>query len=223
MKKKEKVRSYVIFGAGKFGRCVAEELAEAGNNVLAVDRNEEKIDMIADLITMGAVADVNDVRQMENLGLSDFDAAVVATTGDLSASVMCIMLSKEAGIPLVIAKAQDERQAKVFERLGADRVIIPEKDSGTRVAHTLLNKDFLDVFELSDDVILAEITLRKEWEGKTLRELSLRRTYRINVAAIRLNGEIFINWDADKPLPKDASVVVISAKSTIEKITMEQQ
>ncbi len=218
MKKKETVKSYVIFGIGKFGRSIAEELAEAGHNVLAVDRDPEKVSAVADTVTMAAVADVNDARQMENLGLSDFDAAVVSTTGDLSASVMCVMLTKEAGIPLVIAKASDERQAKVFERIGADRVIIPEKDAAARVVHTLLNKDYLDVFELSDDILLAEITLRKDWEGKSLRELDLRRSHRINVAAIRVEGDLFINWDADKLLPKGASIVVIADRKTLDKV-----
>ena len=136
MKREEK--SYVIFGISKFGRSVAEELTQAGMHVLAVDQDPDKVAQVADTVAMAVVGDVTDQKEMEPLGLSNFDAAIVATTGDLSASVMGVILAKEAGIPLVVAKASDEMQAKVFERLGADRVIIPEKESGARVARTLL-------------------------------------------------------------------------------------
>ena len=132
MKRAEK--SYVIFGIGKFGRSVAEELTAAGMHVLAIDKDEDKVTAVADTVTMAVTGDVTDPKDMDGLGLSNFDAAIVATTGDLSAGVMAVILAKEAGIPYVLVKASDEIQSKVFTRLGADRVIIPEKESAARTA-----------------------------------------------------------------------------------------
>lgn len=218
MDMKKELKSYVIFGIGKFGRSVAEELSLAGHKVLAVDKDREKVEQVADTVTMAVVADVNDARQMEGLGLKDFDAAVVTTTGDLSATVMCIMLLKEAGVKQVIAKASDERQAEVYKKLGADQIIIPEKEAALSVAHILLNKDLLNVYELSDDFVLAEVAMRSEWAGKSLRSLDLRRTKSVTVAAIRVNGELFSNWDADKALPSDATVVLITSKTNLNKL-----
>ena len=207
---KQRAKSYVIFGVSKFGSSVALELSAAGMNVLAVDRDPEKVASIADHVTMAVVADLNDAKEIEPLGLSEFDGAIVATTGDLAASVMGVILAKEAGIPLVLAKASDEMQAKVFERLGADRVIIPEKDAAARIAHTLVLDGFIDMINLSDEIRLAEIPLRAPWAGKTLRQLDLRGNYHLNVAAVRVGDDLSVNWGPDAPLPEDCSLVVIA-------------
>ena len=218
MKREEK--SYVIFGISKFGRSVAEELTQAGMHVLAVDQDPDKVEQVADTVAMAVVGDVTDQKEMEPLGLSNFDAAIVATTGDLSASVMGVILAKEAGIPLVVAKASDEMQAKVFERLGADRVIIPEKESGARVARTLLMGGYKDMVELSDRVRLAEITLPAEWSGKTLRQLDLRGRHHLNVAAVRDQGDLVLNWEPDRPLPTGSSLVVIADRREFDKLEL---
>lgn len=218
MKREEK--SYVIFGISKFGRSVAEELTQAGMHVLAVDQDPDKVEQVADTVAMAVVGDVTDQKEMEPLGLSNFDAAIVATTGDLSASVMGVILAKEAGIPLVVAKASDEMQAKVFERLGADRVIIPEKESGARVARTLLMGGYKDMVELSDRVRLAEITLPAEWSGKTLRQLDLRGRHHLNVAAVRNQGDLELNWDPDRPLPTGSSLLVIADRREFDKLEL---
>ncbi len=218
MKREEK--SYVIFGISKFGRSVAEELTQAGMHVLAVDQDADKVAQVADSVAMAVVGDVTDQLEMENLGLSNFDAAIVATTGDLSASVMGVILAKEAGIPFVLAKASDEMQAKVLERLGANRVIIPEKESGARVARTLLMGGYKDMVELSDRVRLAEITLPKEWSNKTLRQLDLRGRHHLNVAAVRDQGELVLNWNPDQPLPIGSSLLVIADRREFDKLEL---
>ena len=215
---KRHAKSYVIFGISKFGSSVAQELSAAGMNVLAVDRDPEKVEMVADTVTMAVVADVSDPKEIEPLGLRQFDAAIVATTGDLSASVMGVILAKEAGIPLVVAKASDDIQAKVFERLGADRVIIPEKESAARTARVLLLGRFIDLVDLSDRIRLAEIPPRPDWAGKTLRQLDLRNRHHLTVAAVRSGGELQLNWNPDEPLPSDASLMVIADRREFDRL-----
>ena len=217
---KKQAKSYVIFGISKFGRSVAEELSAAGMNVLAVDRDPEKVEAVADTVTMAVVADVSDPKEIEPLGLRQFDAAIIATTGDLSASVMGVILAKEAGIPLVVAKASDDIQAKVFERLGADRVIIPEKESAARTARVLLMGRFMDLVDLSDRVRLAEIPPRPDWAGKTLRQLDLRNRHHLTVAAVRSGGELQLNWNPDEPLPSDASLMVIADRREFDRLEL---
>lgn len=218
MKRIEK--SYVIFGIGKFGRSVAEELTAAGMHVLAIDKDEDRVSSVADTVTMAVIGDVTDAKDMEGLGLSNFDAAVVATTGDLSASVMAVILAKEAGIPYVMAKASDEMQSKVFERLGADRVIIPEKESAARTARTLLLGSYMDVVDLSNRIRLAELAVPSEWEGKTLRQLDLRNKRHLNVAAVRADGELNLNWNPDEPLPGGCSLLVIADRREFDKLEL---
>lgn len=218
MKRMEK--SYVIFGISKFGRSVAEELTQAGMHVLAVDQDPDRVAQVADTVAMAVVGDVTDQAEMENLGLSNFDAAIVATTGDLSASVMGVILAKEAGIPFILAKASDEMQVKVLERLGADRVIIPEKESGARVARTLLMGGYKDMVELSDRVRMAEIAMPEEWSGKTLRQLDLRGRHQLNVVAVRDRGELVLNWGPDKPLSQGSTLLVIADRREFDRLEL---
>lgn len=215
---KRQKRSCVIFGISKFGRSVAEELSAAGMHVLAVDRNPEKVEQVADTVTMAVVADVTDAREMEPLELSQFDVAIVATTGELAASVMGILLCKEAGVPYVLAKASDEMQAKVFEKLGADRVLIPEKEAAARVARTMVTGSYMDLIDLSDHVRIVEIDLPEDWKGKDLRHLDLRNRHHINVLAVRREGDLQLNWNPDEPLVSGDSLVVIADKKDFDRL-----
>ena len=218
MKRAEK--SYVIFGIGKFGRSVAEELTAAGMHVLAIDKDEDKVTAVADTVTMAVTGDVTDPKDMDGLGLSNFDAAIVATTGDLSAGVMAVILAKEAGIPYVLVKASDEIQSKVFTRLGADRVIIPEKESAARTARTLLLGSYMDVVDLSSHIRLAELAVPADWTGRTLRQLDLRNKRHLNVAAVRAEGELKLNWNPDEPLPAGCSLLVIADRREFDKLVL---
>lgn len=215
---KRQKRSCVVFGISKFGRSVAEELSAAGMHVLAVDRDHEKVEQVADTVTMAVVADVSDPRDMEPLELGQFDAAIVATTGELAASVMGILLCKEAGVPYVLAKASDEMQAKVFERLGADRVIIPEKEAAAKVARTMVTGSYMDLIDLSDHVRIVELDLPESWTNKSLRQLDLRNRYRINVLAVRREGDLSLNFHPDEPLQEGMSLVVIADRKDFERL-----
>ncbi len=215
---KRQKRSCVVLGISKFGRSVAEELSAAGMHVLAVDHDPEKVEQVADTVTMAVVADVSDPRDMEPLALSQFDVAVVATTGELAASVMGILLCKEAGVPYVLAKASDEMQAKVFEKLGADRVLIPEKEAAARVVRTMVTGNYMDLIDLSDHVRIAEIDLPDPWEGKTLRQLDLRNRHHLNVLAVRRGGDLGLNFNPDEPLQEGMSLVVIADRKDFDRL-----
>lgn len=212
-------KSYAVIGLGKFGRSVAEELSRAGADVLVVDINEDMVHRVSDVVTYAVKADVRDIETMQSLGLGNMDAVVIAITGDLNASVLGTILAKEAGVPFVVAKSQDEIHTRILEKVGADKVIIPEKASGLRTARSILSGKFIDFIELSDRVRMVEIPIKEEWIGKSLRELDLRQKKNINVIGIRKNSEVVVNLDPNMPLPSDISLFIIVDKYDVSKLT----
>lgn len=212
-------KSFVIFGLGKFGESIAKELINADCDVMAVDINRERVQNISADVTYAVQADVCDAETMKSLGISNMDAAIVAITGNLNASILATILSKEAGVPYVIAKAHDEIHTKILKKVGADKTIIPEHESGVRMAHRLISGNVLDFFELSHNIRMVEIQVKPEWVGGSLRSLDLRRKYRINVIAIRQNDEINQAPDPDEPLFADQTMLITVNKKDLEKIT----
>lgn len=211
-------QSYAVLGLGKFGESVALELAQAGADVLVVDINEEKVHEVASYVTCAMKVDVCDVETMESLGLSNMDGVIVAITSNLDASIMATILSKEAGVPFIMAKTADEIHATILKKVGADKVIVPEKESGMRVARLLLAGNFIEFIELSDKFRMIEISVKSEWIGKSLRQLNLRKAYNMNVVCARKEGEIILNLDPDISLTKDYSLIVILDKHNISKL-----
>ncbi len=203
-------KSFAVLGLGKFGKSVAIELSNAGAEVLAVDENEELVQEIAPFVECAMKGDVCDISVLSELGLSNMDAVVVATSGSLDASVTATIFAKEEGVPVIVAKAQNEIQSRILKKVGADRVLIPEHESGVRVARSLFSEYFIDFIELSDRLRLIEAALKPEWAGKTLAELNLRKKHNINVVGIRENGNLKVNVDPDRPLPPGCSLLLIA-------------
>ena len=211
-------KSYAVIGLGKFGESIAIELAKAGADVLALDNDAEKVHEVASYVTRSMQVDVCDVETMNTLGLSNMDAVIVAITGNLNASVMATILCKEAGVPYIIAKVGDNIQATILKKVGADRVIIPEKESGIRVAQTILSTNLKEFIELSDKINIIEVNIRPEWIGKSLKELSLRQKYNIYVIGIRENNELKMNINPDKTFENNCTLLVVINKEDIPKL-----
>ncbi|MDE6128468.1 MAG: NAD-binding protein [Lachnospiraceae bacterium] len=219
-KRNPEKQSFAVVGLGKFGSSVAMELAAAGAQVLAIDRNEDRVADIADYVTYAVRADVCDGKVMSSLGISNMDAVIVAITGSLDASIMASIMAKDAGVPLVIAKAKEEMHAKILKKTGADRVIIPERETGVRIAHNLLAGNFLEFVELSQKIRMVEVPVKPEWVGKTLRELKLRNKYQVNVIAIKesANSEAQMNIDPDRKLSPKMSLWVVTDKNNMDRL-----
>jgi trk system potassium uptake protein TrkA len=147
-------KSYAVFGLGRYGFAVATELAKSGADVLAVDIDENIINSAATVIPYCKCADVTDVEVLRQLGISNVDVVIIAMATNLDANVMAIMLCKELGVKTVIAKCSDDMQGKIFTKVGADKVVIPEREGGVRLAKNILSSGFVDVMELSDDVCI---------------------------------------------------------------------
>ena len=217
MKSREK-KSYAVFGLGEFGRSVALELMACGAEVMVIDQKEDRIAEMAEKVTLAMEMDAVDIRSYESLGLSNMDGVIVAMTGCLDACIMAILAAKEAGVPFILAKSQNRTQSVIFEKIGADRIVTPEHDGGIRVARNIIAGNFLDFIELSQSVSMVETAVKPEWFGKSLRELSLRQKHRINVVAIRRDGELNGDVNPEDPLRAGDTILIIINKRYLEEL-----
>ena len=177
-------KTYAIFGLGGYGRAVAKELVNNGAEVLAVDMNDELVNGAVGELPYCKCADITDAEVIKRLGIANVDTVIIAMAQNLEASVMATMLCKEVGVETVIAKCANEMNKKILEKVGADKVVFPESESGIRLAKNLLSSGFVDLIELSENASMIELDVRPEWEGKSLLELNLRKKYAMNIVAI---------------------------------------
>ena len=211
-------KSYAVFGLGRYGLAVAEELVRAGADVLAVDRDEAAVAAAADRLPVCKCANATDRDVMAALGVRNVDVAVVAMAGRLEDSILVTMLLKEAGVPFVIAKCAGDLHGEILRRVGADKVVFPERDSGVRLAKNLLSAGFVDMIELSGEAVVVEIAVDPRWEGKTLRELELRRRHGLNVVAIRRGERVDVAVDPEEKLTGALRLVVIASPAALKKL-----
>lgn len=178
------MKTFLIIGLGRFGAAAAEKLFAMGHEVAVIDQNEEAVSHLADQSTCAAIGDAREIDVLRAVGAGECDCAIVAIGGNLSASVLVTMNLKDLGCKYIICKAQNEMYKRALERIGADRVIIPEREMAIRMVQSLGSNSFLDYFEFSGDYAIAEIKPPKAWAGKSLRELNVRAKYQVSVLAI---------------------------------------
>ena len=212
------MKSYVVIGLGRFGREIAVRLFACGEEVLAIDTDEQLIDKIADRVTRAVAADARDKDVLEKLGVENFDRAVVAIGSDLAASALITMNLKSLNVPFILCKAHDDTHREILERLGADRVVIPERIVADQLALGMTHVGVMEYIELSDEFGIVEMEPLKDWIGKTIRELELRTRYGINVIALRVEDDIRIPPDIDKPITQDIIMVVLGSYAMFEKL-----
>ena len=211
-------KSIAVLGVGRFGRTLALELSREGAEVLAVDRDDLIIEKIADDVTSAIAAELSDEDAIKKLGLEAMDAVVISMGSDLQASIISIMVAREQGVPYIVAKASSERMGAILTKIGADRVIYPEAEAGLRCAKTLLTDAIHDVLEIDADLCILRILPFKEWIGKKLGQLDLRKRYGINVIAMRKQDQTDTRINSDTVIPDDSELFVLVNKEDIYKI-----
>ena len=179
---------------------------------------ENVIEKIADKVTYAIKADLKSAEAIQALGLEDMDAVVVAMGSDLKASIMSVMVSKEMGVPFVMAKAADDRMGAILTKVGADKIIYPEEETGERTARVLASDTFAELFDIDDNLSIIEMHPKKEWIGKNLIELNLRGKFNVNVIAIKDANKMHSSIDPKKPLTEDDMLYVIMDKKDIRNI-----
>lgn len=215
-------KQFVIIGCGRFGQSVAKTLYDYGYEVLALDRDEEIVQEIADHVTHAIQVDGTDEAALKSIGIRNFDVAVVSIGSDIQASIMATLIAKEEGIETVVTKAQDNVHAKVLYKIGADRVIFPERDMGVRVANSLVTSNVLDYIELTKGCNVVEIEALKRWVGKSLRELKLSNKYGINVIAIKHREGLNVSPYADDIVKEGDILIFIGDDESFRKLEDER-
>ena len=216
-------KQYAVLGLGSFGESVALTLENMGCDVLVMDDSYEKIQDISDKVSYAMKADVADPDALQALGGKNLDGVVVAVSENLEAGIMATMLCKEMGIPLVVAKAKNKLQGAILKRVGADRIVYPEIEMGSRVAKSLVSREFMDWIELSNDYSMVEIAVPDKWVGRTLVDINVRGRLGINVVGIIINGKIDVTLDPQKPLPEGGILIVIGANDVLEKFDSKKK
>ena len=211
-------KQFVVVGLGRFGESLAKTVYDLGHDVLVIDMDEEKIADIADYVTHAVQMDATDENALRKLGLSNFDVAVVTIGSDIQASVMSALLMREMGVKYVIAKGHSDLHAKVLYKIGANKVILPEKDMGKRVAHNLVSSNILDYIELSTEYSIMEIEALDSWVEKSLIDLELRRKYGINVVAIKDGSKVNVSPGADEIIKKNDIIVALGSTKDLGKL-----
>ncbi|MGL4363440.1 MAG: potassium channel family protein [Cellulosilyticaceae bacterium] len=213
-----KNKQFVIFGLGRFGNSLAVTLAEAGYEVMVVDKDEEKIQEIASVVTHAVQADAADIDTLKSLGIRNFDVAVVAIGKDIQSSIMATLLLKELGISYVVAKASSEVHQRVLKKIGADRIILPEQEMGMRIATNLMSGNILDYIQLSSEFSIVEIHILPEWKNKSIIDCDMRVKYGINIIAVQRYGKIDISPSPNYILEPDDLLVVVGNNKQLQSV-----
>lgn len=215
------MKSFVIIGMGRFGRTLALELCRMGHEVVAIDSSETAITSVANDVTHAIIGDAKDEAVIRSIGARNFDICVVSIGQSVQDSVLITMLLKEHGARYVIAKAQSAIHQKVLERIGADKVVFPERDMGIKVAQSITSTNLIDFIELSDDYSILEMKPPKEWCNKTLQGINVRGVYGVNVLAVKKSGvkELLISLHGDYLVEEDDVLIVMGETAALDRIS----
>lgn len=212
-----KKQQYIVFGLNRFGASVARTLAAAGMDVVAVDQDAERVAQIADEVSYAVQVDVADEEAMDGLGMEHMDGAVIAVADNMEASIVIAMKCNEYKIPEIVATGKNEVHGKVLQKLGVTRVVYPEREMGVRVGKYLTARDFPDWINLSNDYSMVEMEIPLSWIGKTLRELDLRNRFGMNIAGIRIDNRMELQFSPDEKLKRGMRMYVIGKDKDLER------
>jgi trk system potassium uptake protein TrkA len=209
-------KQVLVIGLGRFGAAVARTLYEIGDDVLAVDVDPQLVQSVADTVTHAVTADTTDPDALRQLGVNEFDTAVVAIGSNVQASILTTLNLRECGCRYIVAKANSAQHAKILERVGADRVVFPELETGIRVAHTLMARAVIDYLDVGPGYGIAEIKLPPSFIGKTLEEVALGERHHLTLIAVVRGNEVLLHPRRDLRLGGDMVLVVAGRDRDLE-------
>ena len=211
----KKDRQFAVIGLGRFGSNMAKALSKMGYEVLAIDKNQHKVQEFSDEVTHVVQADTTDENALRELGILNFDVVVVAIGEDVQANVLTTLQLKEIGVNFIVATSRNSLHTKLLEKVGADRIVAPERDMARRVAYNLASTSVMDYIELSPRFSIVEITAPKAFQNKTIAESNIRAKYGINVVAIKRGEDLIISPLPSEKIIKDDIVVVVGKNESI--------
>lgn len=206
----------LIIGLGKFGMSLAKSLSKYDCEVLAIDRSPELVDEVAPFATHAATVDIVDINALKELGVTNFDIAVIGIGDDLEASIMIALTLKELEVSFIVAKARDDMHTKLLTMIGVDKVIQPERDMGARLAKTLMNKKFIEKMEVGKEYSIVEMLTPEEWVGKRLNQLMLRPKHNVNILCVEKSDKRVIIPNAEYSIEEGDNLMLICPNKELE-------
>jgi len=212
-----KLLQFAVIGIGRFGSSIAKTLSDLGHEVLAIDSDEEKIQQIANVVTHAVVADVTNIDAMKAIGVRNVDVAVITMGSHMQSSILGTMILKEIGIKKVISKANNDIHGKVLEKIGADKVVYPERDTGIRLAHSLTSNNIIEQIDLDPNYSIVEMLAPKKIIGKPLKSLDIRKQFGVYIMAIKYDSGMTVAPGADDVIGDNDVIVLIGHNDALEK------
>ncbi|GAA0324995.1 Ktr system potassium transporter KtrC [Bacillus carboniphilus] len=210
-------KEFVVIGLGRFGGSICRALTELGMEVMAIDREEDKVNEFSSVAAHAVVADSTDESVLKSLGIRNFDHVIVAIGDDIQSSILTTLMLKELGVNKITVKAQNDYHEKIVRRIGADHVVHPERDMGRRIAHNIASSSVLDYLELSDEHSIVEIVANERLAGNSIIDLDIRAKYGINIVAIKRKNEIIVSPQANESIHRGDILIVIGADNDINR------
>lgn len=204
-----KKKSILLIGLGRFGRHLAVKLSEMGHSIMAIDDNEDRINDVVELVTNAQIGDSTNPHFLKKLGIDNFDVCFVTISGDFQSSLETTSLLKELGAKKVVSRAERDGQAKFLLRNGADEIVYPEKQLAYWAAIRYTSDHILDYIEIDEEHKIFEVEVPKDWLGKSIAEIDIRKKYNVNILAIRSNGKLNVTISPDIILTDDKTLLVI--------------
>jgi trk system potassium uptake protein TrkA len=210
-------KEFAVIGLGRFGGSICRALSEEGLEVMAIDTDEDKVNEFANIASHAVVGDTTDETVLKSLGIRNFDHVIVAIGDNIQASILTTLILKELGVKDITVKATNDYHEKVLSKIGADRIVHPERDMGRRIAHKIISNNVLDYLELSDEHSIVEIVANEKIHGNSIIDLDIRAKYGINIVAMKRNRDIIVSPQANEIIKKNDVLIVIGADTDINR------
>ena len=215
-----KEKQFAIFGLGRFGSHVAMTLEDLGCDVLSVDRDENIVEDMSEVLSHVVSFDICEERALREAGISNFDVVVIASK-NLEASLMATMLCKEMGVPEVIVKAINERHAEMATKLGATKIIFSEKNSARRLARSLVSPNGVDYIDIDADIKMIKLPVPPKFVGKNLIDTNVRAEYNVNIVAITNDNETIVTPPPDRLFVTGDKIFVFGTNDSLTKFEQD--
>lgn len=211
------MKTILLIGLGRFGKHVAIKLNELHHQVMAVDKNEDRVEAVLPFVTNAQIGDSTNIEFLESLGVGNFDVCIVGIGNDFQSSLETTAYLKDLGARLVVSRAARDVQARFLLRNGADEIVYPEKQLANWTAMRYSSEHIFDYIELSSTHSIFEVSVPDDWGGKTIGQIDIRKRYKINLLAIREDGNLNMEMTPDTILPSDATMLVLGNNNDIQK------
>ncbi|OLO25362.1 potassium transporter Trk [Alkalihalophilus pseudofirmus] len=214
-------KQFAVIGLGRFGGSVCKELYQMGHDVLAIDSSEEKVNEFMNYSTHTVIANGTEESMLQSLGIRNFDFVIVAIGENIQSSILCTLLLKELGVKNVWVKAQNDYHHKVLEKIGADRIVHPEKDMGIRIAQHLVSEKIIDYIELSDEYSIVELLATEKVANRSLIQLDIRAKFGCTILAFKRKEQVIISPLPDDLIHLNDILIVIGHKNDLKRFEDE--